>query len=422
VDSLEARLAFRSRVLDYIWAGVPMVVSQGDATSDIVKEYGMGLVVGCGSVGGVTEAITELLEGLSGTSAGSFVQAQTALTWERVAQPLLAFCEAPVRAADRRSASATLQREMEMEAKVDVDTLKRQVADLEWYHTIDLGGGVVTPGAYDHRPYLPNYGIPEDLSGKTVLDVGAASGFFSFEMERRGAKVTALDLPAWFSHDFGPNYVPDKTAEDGERYLHEPLELARHALRSRVDRIDMTVYDISRESVGTYDVVFCGSLLVHLADPIRALWQIQEVTGELAIIATSIEPQAGREPHARFVGHVRGDGWWIPNRACLEAMVESAGFAGWEWYSDFQLNYANGEPGPYHGVIRAWNTPERPPASYMGSVGGWDGGAQRESSGSSQIATARDAELVRLRELVAAYERGHFIRFMKWLRSLRRGI
>lgn len=56
--------------------------------------------------------------------------------------------------------------------------LNKMVESLEWYHTIDLGNGIITKGHYDHRPYLHYYRIPEDLSGKTVLDIGAASGFF----------------------------------------------------------------------------------------------------------------------------------------------------------------------------------------------------------------------------------------------------
>jgi tRNA (mo5U34)-methyltransferase len=241
---------------------------------------------------------------------------------------------------------------------LDVEEIRQRVASLEWYHTIDLGHGIVTPGHYDHQPYLQFYGLPEDLSGKTVLDVGAASGFFSFEMERRGAQVTATDLPAWMDHDFGPAYQPDKTSDEGHRYLYEPFELARSVLGSNVKRREITIYDLSPETVGTFDLVFCSSLLLHLTDPIRALWRIQSVAKKAAIIATVIHQNESCEPLALFAGHHRGDAWWLPNRACLEGMVQSAGFKGWEWVSEFRLDYRDGRPGPYHGVIRAWNTPE----------------------------------------------------------------
>src|SRR6058998_1138514 len=68
-----------------------------------------------------------------------------------------------------------------------IDDLKKRVDRIRWWHTIDLGGGIVTPGASDNLRTLPQLGLPERLDGKTVLDVGAWDGFFSFEAERRGA-------------------------------------------------------------------------------------------------------------------------------------------------------------------------------------------------------------------------------------------
>lgn len=238
--------------------------------------------------------------------------------------------------------------------------LKKAVESLAWYHTIDLGEGVSTPGIYDHRPYLNCYGLPRDLSKKTVLDIGTASGFFAFEMERRGAEVTATELPTWMAHDFGPLYRPDMTPEQARRYLHDPFLFAHKTLGSHVRRQIINIYDITPETMGSFDLVFCGSVLLHLTDPIRALWRIQSVTKEVAIIAAVIHPLRSSEPLALFTGLDRGDTWWFPNRVALEAMVESAGFKGWEWFSEFRLDLRNGQPGSYHAVIRAWNTLERP--------------------------------------------------------------
>jgi hypothetical protein len=241
-------------------------------------------------------------------------------------------------------------------------------------------------------------------------------------MERRGARVTALDLPSWFAHDFGPCYELDKSPEEGLRYLQDPLLLARRLLGSRVEKVEMTIYDVSPETVGRYDLVFCGSLLLHLTDPIRALWRLQSVTNEQAIIATAVHSDSSDEPLALFVGHHRGDAWWLPNRPCLEAMVKSAGFAGWEWVSDFRLDYADGQPGPYHGVIRAWNTPERPSAPSPNRVAAFKPETGDELLEMRQLLEAREAEIVRLRNLLEGYERGNFIRFMKWLHGLRERI
>ncbi|RIK36523.1 MAG: hypothetical protein DCC58_19155, partial [Chloroflexi bacterium] len=209
--------------------------------------------------------------------------------------------------------------------------LAAQVASLDWYHTIDLGHGVVTPGLYDHRPYLAHYALPDDLSGKSALDVGAASGFFAFELERRGARVTATELPEWQAHDFSPLYQHNQSIQQANRYLHQPFEVARTALGSRVERRLLRVQDLSPETIGRFDIVFCGSLLVHLTDPIQALWRIASVTTERAIIATVIARNMQDQPVAQMTGFPRGDTWWVPTRRCLELMVASAGFAGVEW-------------------------------------------------------------------------------------------
>lgn len=308
------------------------------------------------------------------------------------------------------------------------DPLREQVAAVPWYHTIDLGGGVETPGHYDHRPYLHHYGIPARLDGKRVLDVGAASGFFSFELERRGGEVTATDLPAWFDHDFGPTYRPDQSAESGQRYLHQPFEIARRALGSRVTRREINIYDLSPETVGRYDLLFCGSVLLHLTDPIRALWRLASVTKERAILATAIQPADSDLPIAHFIGHRSADVWWIPTRRALELMIVAAGFVGVEWVSDFQLNYRDGSPGPYHGVVHAYPTTAHwgPETRHRDELLAADrpapvGGAGDGDLGAMDEAALR-AEARRLRALVQGYERGRFIRLTRWLgRMMERG-
>jgi tRNA (mo5U34)-methyltransferase len=226
---------------------------------------------------------------------------------------------------------------------------------LIWYHTVDLGGGVFTKGIYDHRPYLEHYGFPADLHGLTVLDVGAASGFFSFEFERRGAAVTATDLPRWTDHDFAPRYEPDLTPAAAESYLRDPFLYAKARRGSAVVRKEINIYDLSPETVGTFDLVFCGSVLLHLTDPVRALWRLRSVTreGGTALLASAIYEDVSPGPRAVFVGHEKAFTWWLPNRSCFEMMVRSAGFGAVEWISQFQLDFADGKPGHLHGVIRA---------------------------------------------------------------------
>lgn len=299
--------------------------------------------------------------------------------------------------------------------------LAARVAALPWYHTIDLGHGVVTPGLYDHRPYLPHYAIPTDLSGKTALDIGTASGFFAFELERRGARVTATDLPAWNDHDFSPLYRPEQARDEAQAYLHTPFEVAHHALSSQVERRLLNIYDVTPETVGTFDLVFCGSLLIHLTDPIRALWRIAGVTRERAIIATVIARTPRDQPIAQMTGYPRGDTWWVPTRRCLELLVASAGFTGIEWAGEFTLDHRDGTPGPFHGVLHAWMTtqgwgPNVVPVERLDEV--------TESSLRDpevvwlrSLIAERDREIGWLRDLVRGYERGRYIRFMRRLRA-----
>jgi tRNA (mo5U34)-methyltransferase len=291
------------------------------------------------------------------------------------------------------------------------------IASLPWYHSVDLGNGIVTPGQYDHRPYLHHYGIPNDLAGKTVIDIGAASGFFSFEFERRGAQVTATDLPEWNDHDFGPNYQLSQTLEAAHIYLHQPFEVARHILGSSVTRKQINIYDISPETVGTFDIAFCGSVLIHLTDPLKALWNIASVTNDKAIIATVVTPDQPELAQATMIGHVRGDAWWVPTRACLELMAVCAGFVGVEWISEFKLDNRDGSPGPYHGVLHAYKTTER-----------WGSRVVHRNTLIAQQHTVKqnsqtlvdelamiEQEIARLKALIKAYESGRFMRLMRWL-------
>jgi len=241
---------------------------------------------------------------------------------------------------------------------------REQVGKLWWYHTIDLGNGIVTPGVYDHRPLLRYYGIPENLANKTVLDIGTASGFFAFEFERRGASVVvATDLPQ-VDHDLSPSYRKQLSAnspssvhrscEKLEPNLKDPFLLAKEVLGSKVIKKEINIYDISPETVGKFDVVFCGSLLLHLTDPLRALFNIREVTKELAIIATMIDPSSSKQPRALFLGGAEGISWWAPNLDCLVQMAKSAGFKDVQIVSIFNLISLDQQASTPHAVIKAW--------------------------------------------------------------------
>ena len=100
-DSVETRLAFRSRVLEYVWAELPTVATTGDATSDLIAQYGLGVQVRPHDAEGVAAAIVALLDEDKAVRGPAFAQARAELNWERAVAPLLNFCRSPRRAPDR---------------------------------------------------------------------------------------------------------------------------------------------------------------------------------------------------------------------------------------------------------------------------------------------------------------------------------
>ena len=194
--------------------------------------------------------------------------------------------------------------------------LRAEVSKVNWYHSIPLGDGVVTPGVDDTSSRLPKIHMPDDLSGKTVLDVGAWDGFFAFEAERRGAsRVLATDSFSWTGEGWGTK---------------EGFELARRALGSRVEDRGVDVLDLSPETVGVFDVVFCLGVLYHMKHPLLALERVFSVTRELLIMSTFVDLTWRRRPAAAFYPSAEANSdptnWWGPNPAAVVAMLETAGF------------------------------------------------------------------------------------------------
>lgn len=214
--------------------------------------------------------------------------------------------------------------------------LGARAAALSWYHTVELAPGVVTEAFFDTRPTVAKVPLPADLTGRRCLDVGTWDGFWAFEMERRGAaSVTAIDIEDPLRWDWPPQARFGETNEARLAYLRTfksgaaAFALAKEALGSSVERIDCSVYELDPAVHGTFDVIFLGSLLLHLRDPIRALDRVRGVCGGEAILAESIEllPSLARPrtPTARLEG-LDHSWWWQPNAAGFRRMVESAGF------------------------------------------------------------------------------------------------
>ena len=233
--------------------------------------------------------------------------------------------------------------------------------DINWYHTIELGDGIVTRGYFDHRELIGKYGIPEDLSGKTVLDIGASSGYFSFEFERRGAQsVLATDI-RWEDQDIAPVVAKDGflgssssgilSSQRAHGFNMSSFEVAKALLGSKVKQKEINAYQISAESVGVFDFVFCGSLLLHLTDNFRVIKNIFNVTNECAIIATCVSENYPDQPVATFLNNTSERVFWIPNMKCLTEMARASGFKEVEEGGLFDLINRDGHI-VRHGVIK----------------------------------------------------------------------
>lgn len=186
------------------------------------------------------------------------------------------------------------------------------------YHSFVLPDGRVLPGAmtveeaYDR---LKSYGLPEDLTAMRVLDVGPWDGFYTFECERRGAFVTAVD------------YVDYDTFR----------ELAR-AFQSKADYRQLDVYEIQPSLLGTFDIVLLLGVLYHLKHPLLGLERVCSVTRDLCIIDTFVidgrEWQRGERPPLPYMEFYERDemagqldNWCGPTVDAVAAMARTAGFA-----------------------------------------------------------------------------------------------
>ena len=252
-----------------------------------------------------------------------------------------------------------------------------------WYHTVDLGNGLVTPGWYDYRQSLAAFKFQADMKGMNVLDVGSATGFFAFELERRGANVTSIEIPSFEGWDRFPGETVAQTLDKFIRDFHNmeqglplaeqrahlfrtftpaeayhysldgPFKFCHEILRSQVRREYSTVYDLSEEKLGRgdFDLVFMGDILLHTLYPLKALATVAELCSGTLVIAQEFPDIAEPEAVMRYIGGGRlGEDsgvWWLPNRTCLEQMLMKLGFR--------EVSLA----GEYSGFMRPFGTPYR---------------------------------------------------------------
>jgi tRNA (mo5U34)-methyltransferase len=232
---------------------------------------------------------------------------------------------------------------------MDRDQLRAEVDKIQWWHPLDLGDGLTTPGADVHiRARLAEIRMPENLAGLSVLDIGAWDGFFSFEAERRGAsRVLATDSFCWDGGGWGSK---------------AGFDLARRALDSRVEDKWIQVLDLSPESVGMFDVVLFLGVLYHMKHPLLALERVASVTRDHLILQTQVDMLGIDRPAVAFYPKTELNAdptnWSGPNPAAVVAMLRTVGFSRVEVisksFTDDVVFDPPAERTPNHITVHAW--------------------------------------------------------------------
>jgi tRNA (mo5U34)-methyltransferase len=225
--------------------------------------------------------------------------------------------------------------------------VQRGADTIDWYHTIDLGDGVVTRGS-SQAPVIPDEHLP-DLRGKSVLDIGAWDGYYSFRAERSGAeRIVALDHYVWCL-DWGARQgywnecrergeLPDPDRDLRDFWLPQEMpgrrgfDFARAVLGSKVEPLVADFMSTDLAALGTFDVVFYFGVLYHMLEPLTALKRVRQVTGEVAVIETLAISVAGYEQES-LLSFFPGDeaaadhtNWYAPSEQALIGMCRAAGF------------------------------------------------------------------------------------------------
>jgi tRNA (mo5U34)-methyltransferase len=248
--------------------------------------------------------------------------------------------------------------EVDQDAPAEAHQLAQEASGIVWYHTFDLGHGIVTPGQFDHAPIIEHYRLPDRLDGKRVLDVACFDGFWSMEFERRGAaEVVALDINQARELDLPPVVRQGMSEEELNRPMGNGFRLVHRAKQSRVERVHCNVYDLSPDLRGMFDISHIGDVLLHLQNPAKALANICRVTKEYTIVSDIFDPRLDREgtyPLTEFRGGREDCVWWYFSFGALEQMIRDAGFRRVELLTRFKYGTRGSRQQMWHAVFKAW--------------------------------------------------------------------
>ncbi|HEY4284688.1 MAG TPA: DUF1698 domain-containing protein [Chthoniobacterales bacterium] len=198
------------------------------------------------------------------------------------------------------------------------EDLRSRVDRLPWFHQIDFGEGILTPGKASIETLRAQAAIyfKHGVSGKSILDIGCWDGFNSFEARRLGAgRVLATDHFAWSDQCWGKR---------------EAFDLARAHLAPEVEVMDIDLSALTPQRVGQFDIVLFAGVLYHVRHPFYVLEQVSKLAKQMLIVETWLDAQDQERPMMVFYPNTElandPSNWWGPNRACVEAMLRDVGF------------------------------------------------------------------------------------------------
>jgi tRNA (mo5U34)-methyltransferase len=198
--------------------------------------------------------------------------------------------------------------------------LLAKIDSIRWHHRFDIVPGVTTKGTYNPDGLWKRLHLGGEIAGKRVLDLGARDGFFSFQCERLGAEVVAID------------YV----SKEGTGFA-----LAAELRQSSAEFLNRNIYDLRPSAIGTFDIVLMLGLIYHLPDPYLALEIVRSLVktgGTVFVESTCIDEVAlfnntrvdtgsmKELPIMMFVAR-NATSFWDPNSKCLTQLLEHTGFA-----------------------------------------------------------------------------------------------
>ena len=189
-----------------------------------------------------------------------------------------------------------------------------------WFHTFQLSDGTVVEGGKSLDVLNAEYKAvfePLQIQGRSVLDIGAWNGAFSFEAKRLGAaRVLAVDTYTWASPQF----------RGLERFLY-----VRKDKSLNIEYRLLDIHETSNETVGQFDIVLFLGVFYHLQNPLSALMNVAEITRSWLVLEMHLDLDYLSYPGMRYYpGRELADdptNWWGPNQKCVEALLLSAGFA-----------------------------------------------------------------------------------------------